>query len=148
MEIIQIKKTNSLLGYNLINLNILKNQIMTTKKAIKNKNQLMNELKEIDQISGYVETNNKNKMKKFYLEATLKEDYMSGQGFSPKQLEQLGLVMDSKIEPIRSDIKEIKNRLDHLEQDMANVKEDVSQINKRLDKIESCPTIQKEMISK
>ena len=148
MEIIQIKKTNSLLGYNLINLNILKNQIMTTKKAIKNKNQLMNELKEIDQISGYVETNNKNKMKKFYLEATLKEDYMSGQGFSPKQLEQLGLVMDSKIEPIRSDIKEIKNRLDHLEQDMENVKEDVSQINKRLDKIESCPTIQKEMISK
>ena len=145
MEIIQIKKTNSLLGYNLINLNILKNQIMTTKKAIKNKNQLMNELKEIDQISGYVETNNKNKMKKFYLEATLKEDYMSGQGFSPKQLEQLGLVMDSKIEPIRSDIKEIKNRLDHLEQDMANVKEDVSQINKRLDKIESCPTIQKEL---
>ena len=108
----------------------------------------MNELKEIDQISGYVETNNKNKMKKFYLEATSKEDYMSGQGFSPKQLEQLGLVMDSKIEPIRSDIKEIKNRLDHLEQDMANVKEDVSQINKRLDKIESCPTIQKEMISK
>ena len=132
----------------MINLNNLKNQIMTTKKAIKNKNQLMNELKEIDQISGYVETNNKNKMKKFYLEATLKEDYMSGQGFSPKQLEQLGLVMDSKIEPIRSDIKEIKNRLDHLEQDMANVKEDVSQINKRLDKIESCPTIQKEMISK
>ena len=132
----------------MINLNNLKNQIMTTKKGIKNKNQLMNELKEIDQISGYVETNNKNKMKKFYLEATLKEDYMSGQGFSPKQLEQLGLVMDSKIEPIRSDIKEIKNRLDHLEQDMANVKEDVSQINKRLDKIESCPTIQKEMISK
>ena len=66
---------------------------------------------------------------------------MSGDGFSPKQLEQLGLVMDSKIEPIRSDIKEIKNRLDHLEQD-------VSQINQRLDKIESCPTIQKEMINK
>ena len=125
----------------MINLNNLKNQIMTTKKAIKNKNQLMNELKEIDQISGYTETDQKNKMKKFYLEATLKEDYMSGQGFSPKQLEQLGLVMDSKIEPIRSDIKEIKNRLDHLEQD-------VSQINQRLDKIESCPTIQKEMINK
>ena len=66
---------------------------------------------------------------------------MSGDGFSPKQLEQLGLVMDSKIKPIRSDIKEIKNSLDHLEQD-------VSQINQRLDKIESCPTIQKEMINK
>ena len=128
---------------------------MTTKKAIKNKNQLMKELKEIDQISGYVETNPKNKVKKFHLEATLKEDYMSGQGFSRKQLEQLGLVMDSKIEPIRSDIKEIKNRLDHLEKDvtilkndMTNVKQDVSQINQRLDKIESCPTIQKEMINK
>ena len=66
---------------------------------------------------------------------------MSSDGFSPKQLEQLGLVMDSKIKPIRSDIKEIKNSLDHLEQD-------VSQINQRLDKIESCPTIQKEMINK
>ena len=41
---------------------------MTSKKLIKNKNQLMNELKEIDQISGYVETNPKNKVKKFHLE--------------------------------------------------------------------------------
>ena len=114
---------------------------MITKKTIKTKNQLMKELKEIDQISGYVETDQKKKVKKFHLEARLKEHYMGGQGFSPKQLEQLGLVMDSKIEPIRSDIKEIKNRLDHLEQD-------VSQINQRLDKIESCPTIQKEMINK
>ena len=94
---------------------------------------------------------------------------MGGQGFSPKQLEQLGLVVDSKVEPICSDIKEIKNRSDHLEQDvtilkndmanvkedvktlkndMTNVKQDVSQINKRLDKIESCPTIQREMINK
>ena len=101
----------------------------------------MNELKEIDQISGYVETNPKNKVKKFHLEATLKEHYMSGQGFSSKQLEQLGLVMDSKIEPINQRLINIENRLDHLEQD-------VSQINQRLDKIESCPTIRKEMINK
>ena len=111
---------------------------MTTKKAIKNKNQLMKEFKEIDQISGYVETNPKNKVKKFHLEATLKEHYMSGQGFSSKQLEQLGLVMDSKIEPINQRLTNIENRFDHLEQD-------VSQINQRLDKIESCPTIQKEL---
>ena len=162
------EKINSLLRYNLINLNNLKNQIMTTKKAIKNKNQLMKELKEIDQISGYVETDQKKKVKKFHLEARLKEHYMGGDGFSPKQLEQLGLVMDSKIEPIRSDIKEIKNRLDHLEEDvttlkndmnnvkedvailkndMKNMKQDISQINQRLDKIESCPTIQKEIIN-
>ena len=50
----------------------------------------------------------KNKVKKFHLEATLKKDYMISQGFSPKQLEQPGLVMENKIEPIRSDIKEIK----------------------------------------
>ena len=143
---------------------------MTTKKAIKNKNQLMNELKEIDQISGYyVETDQNNKVKKFHLETTLKEDYMSGQGFSPKQLEQLGLVMDSKIEPVNQRLSNIENRLDHLEEDvttlkndmanvkddvktlksdMDNVKQDVSQINKRLDKIESYPTIQREMINK
>ena len=114
---------------------------MTSKKLIKNKNQLMNELKEIEQISGYVETDQNNKVKKFHLEATLKENYMSGQGFSPKQLEQLGLVMDSKIEPVNQRLTNIENRLDHLEQD-------VSQINQRLDKIESCPTIQKEIINK
>ena len=45
---LMIKKTSSLLGYNLINLNNLKNKIMTSKKLIKNKNQLMNELKEIE----------------------------------------------------------------------------------------------------
>ena len=95
---------------------------MTTKKAIKNKNQLMNELKEIDQISGYVETDQKNKVKKFYLEGSLKEDYMSGQGFSPKQLEQLGLVIDSKIKPIRSDIKEIKNRFRSFRRGCKNIK--------------------------
>ena len=108
----------------------------------------MNELKEIDQISGYVETNPKNKVKKFHLEARLKEHYMSGQGFSPKQLEQLGLVMDSKIEPINQRLTNIENRLDHLEEDVKILKNDVSQINQRLDKVESCPTIQKEMINK
>lgn len=56
---------------------------------------------------------------------------MSGQGFSSKQLEQPGLVMDSKIESICSDIKKIKNCLDHLEQDVKAIKE--------------CPTIKKEL---
>ena len=82
----------------------------------------MNELKEIDQISGYVETNPKNKVKKFHLEARLKEYYMGGDVFSPKQLEQLGLVMDSKIEPIRSDIKEIKNRFRSFRRGCKNIK--------------------------
>ena len=94
---------------------------------------------------------------------------MRSQGFSLKQLEQLGLVMDSKIEPVNQRLSNIENRLDHLEQDvttlkndmanvkkdvktlkndMINVKQDVSQINQRLDKIESCPTIQREMKNK
>ena len=63
---------------------------------------------------------------------------MSDQGFSPKQLEQLELVMDSKIEPIRSDIKEIKNCLDHLEEDVKILKDDVKAIKE-------CPTIKKEL---
>ena len=134
--------------YNLIFNKKKKKNNYDKQKIIKNKNQLMNELKEIDQISGYVETNPKNKVKKFHLEARLKEHYMSGQGFSPKQLEQLGLVMDSKIEPINQRLTNIENRLDHLEQDVKILKNDVSQINQRLDKIESCPTIQKEMINK
>ena len=73
---------------------------------------------------------------------------MSGQGFSPKQLEQLGLVMDSKIEPIRSDIKEIKNRLDHLEQDVTILKNDMSNVKQDIKIIKKCPTIQKEMNNK
>ena len=119
----------------------------------------MNELKEIDQISGYVETDQNNKVKKFYLEGSLKEDYMNGQGFSPKQLEQLGLVMDSKIEPVNQRLTNIENRLDHLEQDvtilkndMTNVKEDVktlkndmTNVKQDIKIIKQCPTIQKEM---
>ena len=103
----------------------------------------------------------KNKVKKFHLEATLKKDYMISQGFSPKQLEQLGLVMENKIEPIHSDIKEIKNRLDHLEKDvtilkndMENVKEDVkilkndmTNVKQDIKTIKQYPTIQKEMIN-
>lgn len=34
--------------------------------------------------------------------------------------------MDSKIEPICSDVKEIKNHLDHLEQDVTILKNDMS----------------------
>ena len=114
---------------------------MITKKTIKTKNQLMKELKEIDQISGYVETDQKKKVKKFHLEARLKEHYMSGDGFSPKQLEQLGLVMDSKIEPINQRLTNIENRLDHLEEDMKDVKEDIKAIK-------ACPTIKKEISKK
>ena len=60
---------------------------------------------------------------------------MANYGFTPKQLEQLGLVIDNKIEPIKKDIKE---RLDVIEEDVKTLKEDVK-------KIKNCPTIKKEL---
>ena len=48
-----------------------------------------------------------------------------------KQLEQLGLVIDNKIEPIKKDIKDIKERLYVIEEDVK--------------KIKNCPTIKKEL---
>ena len=63
---------------------------------------------------------------------------MPNDGFTEKQLEQLGLLMDAKIQPVREDIKEIKERLDVLEEDMKNVKKDI-------ELIKNFPTIQKEI---
>ena len=63
---------------------------------------------------------------------------MANDGFTPKQLEQLGLVIDNKIEPIKKDIKDIKERLDVIEEDVKTLKEDVK-------KIKNCPTIKKEL---
>ena len=63
---------------------------------------------------------------------------MQNDGFTEKQLEQLGLLMDAKIQPVREDIKEIKERLDVLEEDMKNVKKDI-------ELIKNFPTIQKEI---
>ena len=56
---------------------------------------------------------------------------MANDGFTQKQLEQLGLVIDAKIEPIKKDITEIKERLTNVEN--------------RLTKIENCPTIKNEI---
>ena len=58
-------------------------------------------------------------------------DYMPNDGFTQKQLEQLGLVMDAKIQPINERLTNIENRLENVEN--------------RLTKIENCPTIQKEI---
>ena len=63
---------------------------------------------------------------------------MRNDGFTPKQLEQLGLVIDEKIEPIKKDITEIKERLTNVEDRLTNVEN-------RLTKIKNCPTIQKEI---
>ena len=66
---------------------------------------------------------------------------MPNDGFTPKQLEQLGLVMDAKIEPIKKDIKDIKDRLTNVENRLDAVEKDIKAIK-------NCPTIQKELENK
>ena len=111
---------------------------MIVEEEFNNKNQLNKILKKVDTIQGkaIIDTQNKTINAKF--NATMTGDYMPNDGFTQKQLEQLGLVIDAKIQPVREDIKEIKERLDVLEQDMKNVKKDI-------ELIKNCPTIQKEI---
>ena len=59
---------------------------------------------------------------------------MANDGFTAKQLEQLGLL----IKPINDRLTNIENRLDVLEDDVKNVKDDIKAIKE-------CPTIQKEI---
>ena len=59
---------------------------------------------------------------------------MANDGFTPKQLEQLGLL-----------IKPINDRLDIIEQDIKVLKEDMVEVKTRLKAIEECPTIKKEL---
>ena len=111
---------------------------MIFEEDFNNKNQLNKILKKVDTIQGkaIIDTQNKTINAKF--NATMTGDYMPNDGFTQKQLEQLSLVIDAKIQPVREDIKEIKERLDVLEQDMKNVKKDI-------ELIKNCPTIQKEI---
>ena len=104
---------------------------MIIEEEFNNKNQLNKILKKVDTIQGkaIIDTNNKTINAKF--SATMTGDYMPNDGFTPKQLEQLGLVMDAKIKPIN-------DRLDVIEQDIKVLKEDVKAIKE-------CPTIQKEL---
>ena len=66
-------------------------------------------------------------------------------GFSEKQLEQLGQLMDSQLtyalNPIVKDIKELK-------QDMKEVKSRLDVLEKDVKEIKSLPTIQKELKNK
>ena len=109
---------------------------MARKETFKSKNQLVNKiLKYVDKIDGEAIIDEENKTISAKFNGTIKGSYMANDGFTPKQLEQLGLVVelvvDAKIKPIREDIKEIKDRLDVVEKDIKAIK--------------SCPTIQKEI---
>ena len=70
--------------------------------------------------------------------ATMTGGYMANDGFTPKQLEQLGLVIDTKLQPVNQRLTNIENHLDVIEEDVKTLKEDVQ-------KIKNCPTIKKEL---
>ena len=115
---------------------------MARKEVFNNKNQLVNKiLKYVDTIQGEAIIDPQNKTINAKFSATMTGDYMPNDGFTPKQLEQLGLVMDAKIEPIKKDIKDIKDRLTNVENHLDAVEEDIKAIK-------NCPTIQKELENK
>ena len=108
---------------------------MVTKEPSKSKNKLVNKiLKYVDKIDGEAIIDEENKTISAKFSATMTGGYMPNDGFTPKQLEQLGLL----IKPINERLTNIENRLDVIE-------EDVSDIKNRLTKIEKCPTIKKEL---
>ena len=108
---------------------------MVRKEPFKSKNQLVNKiLKYVDKIDGQAIIDEENKTISAKFNATMTGGYMANDGFTPKQLEQLGLL----IKPINERLTNIENRLDVIE-------EDVSDIKNRLTKIEKCPTIKKEL---
>ena len=84
----------------------------------------------MDTIQGKAIIDTKNKTINAKFSATMTGDYMANDGFTPKQLEQLGLL-----------IKPINDRLDVIEQDIKVLKKDVKAIKE-------CPTIKKELENK
>ena len=93
---------------------------MIVEEEFNNKNQLNKILKKVDTIQGKAIIDTQNKTINAQFSATMTGDYMANDGFTPKQLEQLGLL-----------IKPINDRLTNIEN--------------RLEAIENCPTIKKEL---
>ena len=119
---------------------------MARKETFQSKNQLVNKiLKYVDKIDGEAIIDEENKTISAKFSATMTGGYMANDGFTAKQLEQLGLVMDAKIKPI-------SDRLEVIEKDVIEIKERLTNVENRLDVVEkdikaikSCPTIQKEI---
>ena len=107
---------------------------MILEEDFNNKNQLNKILKKVDTIQGKAIIDTQNKTINAQFSATMTGDYMANDGFTPKQLEQLGLL-----------IKPINDRLDIIEQDIKVLKEDMVEVKTRLKAIEECPTIKKEL---
>ena len=115
---------------------------MARKEVFNSKNQLVNKiLKYVDKIQGEAIIDEKNKTINAKFSATMTGGYMANDGFTPKQLEQLGLLIkpiNDRLTNIENRLENVENRLDVLEQDMKNVKKDIKAIK-------NCPTIQKEI---
>ena len=76
---------------------------------------------------------------------TITGDYMPNNGFTQKQLEQLGLVMDAKIKPINDRLDVIEQDIKVLKENMVEVKTHLNVVEKDIKVIKNCPTIQKEI---
>ena len=95
----------------------------------------------MDKIQGEAIIDEENKTISTKFSATMTGDYMVNDGFTPKQLEQLGLL----IKPINERLTNIENRLDVLEQDVSQIKDRLDVVEKDIKTIKNCPTIQKEI---
>ena len=114
---------------------------MVIEEDFNNKNQLNKILKKVDTIQGKAMIDTQNKTINAKFSATMTGDYMPNDGFTQKQLEQLGLVMDAKIKPIN-------DRLDVIEKDISDIKTRLDVVEQDIKAIKECPTIQKELANK
>ena len=123
---------------------------MPRKEIFKSKNQLVNKiLKYVDKIDGEAIIDEENKTISAKFNATMTGGYMPNDGFTPKQLEQLGqvveLVVDAKIKPINDRLDLIEQDIKVLKEDMVEVKTRLNVVEKDIKAIKNCPTIQKEI---
>ena len=115
---------------------------MARKEVFNSKNQLVNKiLKYVDKIQGEAIIDEENKTISAKFSATMTGDFMPNDGFTEKQLEQLGLL----IKPINERLTNIENRLDVLEEDVSQIKDRLDVVEKDIKAIKNCPTIQKEI---
>ena len=95
----------------------------------------------MDKIQGEAIIDEENKTISAKFNATMTGGYMVNDWFTPKQLEQLGLLIkpiNDRLDLIEKDVSEIKERLTNVEDRLTNVEN-------RLTKIENCPTIKNEI---
>ena len=114
---------------------------MVFEEDFNNKNQLNKILKKVDTIQGKAIIDPQNKTINAKFNATMTGDFMPNDGFTQKQLEQLGLL----IKPINERLTTIENRLENVEQRLSNVENRLDTVEKDIKAIKTYPTIQNEI---